>query len=59
MKINANVNSLFWHAQKPENASQVDSNNCHIQEEELLEQDDEYEAASAASTKPTTSAERA
>ncbi|KAJ8109272.1 hypothetical protein OPT61_g7585 [Boeremia exigua] len=40
---------LFWYAQKPENAD-VDRNSDHVREEELLEQDEEYEADIAAAS---------
>jgi hypothetical protein len=38
------LNSLFWYAQKPADASKIPSKQDYVQDEELLELDEEKEA---------------
>lgn len=40
----ADTFSLFWYAQKPDDASKIPSRLDHVQDEEVLESDEEDEA---------------
>jgi hypothetical protein len=49
----ANINSLIWYAQKPDDVNNKTRGNDHVQDEELLESDEEAENISPPDVPPS------